>query len=458
MELRILIIKPPKQYLSEKESEKGYWGFVRCKKDYEEEKENINKEFKNLVGSIKKEGIEANLLPAIEVENISDLLKKEKEIKKSDVNIVLTISWGGWYSCGDLIHGIVALSDYVIFYDSFKENIYAGTLFNPPAYKLLEKNGLSEKVFLVEGDKEKIKIILRAIYSLKKISSSNLVCVGPMNPLFGGWFSFKKGTETFGYKTVFYTYDEFVEDFNNFMKDKDKCKEAKRVIEEFISNSEGVIEPTEEKLLRAGIYYLVLKKYVEENESDWITVNCWGKLIEKTESTPCFAFSKFNDDGIVATCEADPTAMITHYLMRHISGKPAFFNDPTVNEKDGTLILAHCTSPTKLLGFSKPPFSYQVRTHHESNYGATPKLIFKEGNVTVTGLSFDMDKMLILKGEVIGSPDLRICRSQVEVKVNNPSEILEDWQGFHWVLVYGDYTEEMEIICKIKKIKGIVYK
>lgn len=457
MKVRILIIKPSKQYLSEKESEKGYWGFVRCRKDYEEEKENINNE-ENLIESIKKEGIEVNLLPTIEVENIDDLLKKEEEIKKSDVNIVLAISGGGWFSCGDLIHGIVAFSNYVIFYDNFKPNIYAGTLFNPPAYKLLEKNALSEKVFLVEGDMDKIKIILRAVYSLQKISSSNLVCVGPMNSSFGGWISFKKGTEIFGYKTIFYTYDEFVEEFNKFLKDESKCKEAKKVIEEFTSKSKEVIEPTEEKLLRAGIYYLVLKKYVEENKADWITVNCLGQLVEKTKATPCFAFARFNDDGVVATCEADPTAMITHYLMRHISGKPAFFNDPTVNEKDGTLILAHCTSPTKFLGFNKPSFPYQVRTHHESNYGATPKPFFKEGEVTISGLSFDMERMLIVKGEVIGSPDLRICRSQVEVKVNNSSGILKDWQGFHWVLVYGDYTEEMQIICEIKKIKDIVYK
>ncbi|MCD6521182.1 hypothetical protein J7K56_00200 [Candidatus Calescamantes bacterium] len=78
MKVRILIIKPSKQWLSEKESEKGYWGFVRCRKDYEKEKENINDEFENLVKSIKKEGIEVNLLPTIEVKNVDDLLKKEE--------------------------------------------------------------------------------------------------------------------------------------------------------------------------------------------------------------------------------------------------------------------------------------------------------------------------------------------------------------------------------------------
>ena len=155
-------------------------------------------------------------------------------------------------------------------------------------------------------------------------------------------------------------------------------------------------------------------------------MNCLSELVKKTKTTPCLAFSKLNDDEMVATCEADPTAMVLHYLMRHISGKPAFFNDPKVNEKDGTLILAHCTSPTRLLGSNAPALPYQVRTHHESNYGATPKVFFKEGEVTIAGLSFEMNEMLIVKGMVVGNPDLRICRSQVEVKVANLSGILKE--------------------------------
>ena len=457
MNVRLLIIKPIDRWLSEEKAEEGYWGFVRCREDYEKEKTNIHRQIEDLIANLRGEGIEVDLLPTIEIENVDDLLERTEDLRKADVNIVLTLFPAGWISAGDLSYGIVAASNYVVFYDRFRPNIYAGTLFNPPMYKRLEKNKLSDKIFLVEGDPEKLKAILRAVYALRRISSAKLVCVGPMNSAFGGWLSFKKGSEIFGYKTRFYTYSKFVEDFNEFLKDKDRRVEAERVIGEFTSGAVEVVEPTAEKLLRAGIYYMVLKKYVEENEADWITVNCLSELIEKTKATPCFAFSKLNDDGIVATCEADPTAMILHYLMRHISGKPAFFNDPTVNEKDGTLILAHCTSPTKLLGFNESALPYQVRTHHESNYGATPKVFFKEGEVTIAGLSFDMDEMLIVKGRIVGSPNLRICRSQVEVKVANPSGVLREWRGFHWVLVYGDYIEELRAICKVKGIKAIIY-
>ncbi len=297
------------------------------------------------------------------------------------------------------------------------------------------------------------------IYGLRKISSAKLVCVGPVNTdwKLGGWYSFKKGSELFGYETRFYTYDEFENDFNLFFKDDNKRKEAKNVADEFVSKARRVVEPTEEKLLRAGIFHLVLMKYIKENEADWVTVNCLSPLLRNLQATPCMSFSILNDSGIVATCEADPTEGPLHYLMNYIAGKPTFFQDPAVNEEDGTLILAHCTSPTKMLGFDKPPLSYDVRTHHESNFSATLKPTFEKGIVTVAGFSRDFKKMLIVRGNVVGSPDLRICRAQVEVKVDNTEGILNDWQGFHWVLAYGDYVKELKMICDQKEIIPLIH-
>jgi L-fucose isomerase-like protein len=96
------------------------------------------------------------------------------------------------------------------------------------------------------------------------------------------------------------------------------------------------------------------------------------------------AFSIMNDGGLVATCEADPTAMVIHYLMRWIANKPVAFYDPTVNIGEGKLILAHCTSPTRMRGFSEQPFRYIATTHHESNTSVAPKVLYEPGIVTTT--------------------------------------------------------------------------
>ena len=452
---RLIIVKPSSYWLSEKPVKRGYWGFVRSKEDYEDEKNRIEKELIEVVEELRKEGKKITLLPSLEVEKVNDVLEKFDDFKEAYLNIVLEFAPAGVWNPGSLIHAIVAASNFVLVFDKFKPNIYAGTLFAPPAIKYLEERGLSGKVFIVEGDFKKLKIIMRVLYSLWKISNSNLVCVGPINSSFGGWVTLKKGMEMFGFNVRFYTYDEFVKDFNALLKLK--RKEAEEIVEEFTKNAIKVVEPTRDDLLRAAVYHLVLKKYIEESNADWVTVNCLSELISKTKATPCLSFSMLNDEGYVATCEADPTEMLLHYLLTHISSKPVFFNDPTVNEEDGTLILAHCTSPTKMLGYDKSPLKYEVRTHHESNCSATPKPTYEKGVVTIAGLSFNLDKMIIIVGEVVGSPNLRICRAQVEVKVRDATEILENWQGFHWVMVYGDYSQELLYLCKVTGIKPTLH-
>ena len=34
--------------------------------------------------------------------------------------------------------------------------------------------------------------------------------------------------------------------------------------------------------------------------------------------------------------------------------------------------------------------------------------------------------------------------------------VLENWQGFHWVYVYGDYVEELKILARIIRVTPIV--
>ena len=53
---RLIIIKPSSYWLSEKPVKRGYWGFVRSKEDYRDEKNRIEKEFIEVVGELRKEG------------------------------------------------------------------------------------------------------------------------------------------------------------------------------------------------------------------------------------------------------------------------------------------------------------------------------------------------------------------------------------------------------------------
>ncbi|MGC9136031.1 hypothetical protein [Caldivirga sp.] len=324
---------------------------------------------------------------------------------------------------------------------------------------------LARRVVLAEGDLGLVKSVMRVVYALEKLKNTTVIMVGEPNYDFGGWVTLAKGVGLFGFRVRHITYSRFAEDFENRLKNPKYIDEAKGIANDYVTKGQAeanirvkyeLPEPDEDRRIRAGVYYLTLRDYLNEAGSDWVTVNCLSaNTLGKVKATPCMAFSIMNDSGLVATCEADPTAMITHYLMRWIANRPVAFYDPTVNIGEGKLILAHCTSPTRMTGYDKAPFRYIATTHHESNTSVAPKVLYEPGTVTIAGLSHDLSKLLIIKGEATGPTYLRICRNQIEVKVKDAAGVLENWQGFHWVMAYGDYVKELELLAKLTGIQAI---
>ena len=130
---------PGPNFLREKPTEKGYWGFVRSKKDYEYEKEKVLNEFKSLVDSLKREGYDIELLPHIEIsctdEGYAKVYKLSEELLEADINVVLPFSFHR-----PCIEAITALSKNTIIFDKFNP-MYSGTLFAPPLVKEYEQYG-----------------------------------------------------------------------------------------------------------------------------------------------------------------------------------------------------------------------------------------------------------------------------------------------------------------------------
>lgn len=157
MKIRLVVGKPAEHWLSDKPAEDGYWGFVRCRADYEGEKATLLKEFGDLTKALKKEGRDVELIPGfLEIDGGMDIVNTLKA-EGADVAIVFNL-------CGINQTAIVNASKNTIFFDKFRPNTYHGTLFNPPFYQKLRAEGKAKNVYLVEGDWEKLKSILRKIH------------------------------------------------------------------------------------------------------------------------------------------------------------------------------------------------------------------------------------------------------------------------------------------------------
>jgi hypothetical protein len=174
-----------------------------------------------------------------------------------------------------------------------------------------------------------------------------------------------------------------------------------------------------------------------------ITVHqCMGTIMGLSKTSACLALSTLNDDGWLAFCESDFVLIPAGMLLASIAGKPHFMNDPTYPH-DGVITLAHCTAPRKLDGKKLEPV--RLLTHFESDYGVAPKVEMRKGQeVTNVIPDFAAKRFVGFLGEIVDSPFLPICRSQIDVAYKFPDEKLAlDMPGFHWETIYGDYLKEM---------------
>ena len=316
LRVRPIILKPSAEFMGEKPTEVGYWGFVRSRSDYEGELRAIGSDLNNIVNDLSREGYLISLEPTLEFSSMDDFMNHTDELRGTHLAILLPIFPVALYQYPErsILTALLSIVDYVAVYDRFSEHIYSGTLFAPPLYQNLAliRPDLARRIVLAEGDLNLVKSTMRVVYALERLKNTTVVMVGEPNYDFGGWATLAKGASVFGFKVKHITYSKFVSDFEAKLKDANAVKEAGRIADDYAAKGRAeasirvkyeLPEPDEDKRIRAGAYYLTLMDYLKEADSDWVTVNCLSvNTLGKVKATPCMAFSIMNDSGLVGTC------------------------------------------------------------------------------------------------------------------------------------------------------------
>ena len=205
--------------------------------------------------------------------------------------------------------------------------------------------------------------------------------------------------------------------------------------------------------------YYVAGKILEAERADAITMDCLGALGKIEVSLPCIAWSRMNDDGIPAACEADYGAVASHIMTQYLFGRPGFQQDPVADTADDSIIGAHCSCPTKLNGFDSGPEPFDL-LHHHGNRDAVPRTLWREGQ-RVTSIDLlpgkadgtSASQVLISAGTVLANLDVPPsggCVVSVKVKFDGNQEVLS-FPGFHQIFFYGDYKHQMKDFCQLCK-------
>ena len=286
---------------------------------------------------------------------------------------------------------------------------------------------------------------LRALYGLKNTLGKRIVTVGGE----GGWGAGGRGAsnrarETWKFDIQNVSYPELGERVKRAHANDTLVKRCLAAADSYLKDKKVTsLETSREAVENCFVLTEVFHDLLDEFHTDSITINqCMGTIMQVTGTTACIPLSILNSDGYQAFCESDFVVIPAGTLLSYIASKPFFMSDPTYPH-DGVVTCAHCTAPRKLDGVQVDPV--RIRTHFESDFGAAPKVEFRKGQaVTNVVADFAGKRWLGVAGEVLGSPDMPICRSQVDIGIKGDTrKLVEEIRGFHWMTAYGDYLREV---------------
>jgi hypothetical protein len=243
--------------------------------------------------------------------------------------------------------------------------------------------------------------------------------------------------------------DTFINIYNSMPVSAEVIKMA----DDYISKAIDMRLANRQDVINGIKSYLVASKILENEKADAISMDCLGALGKIDVSLPCISWSRMNDDGIPAACEADTGAIGAHIMVQYLFDRPGFQQDPVADTSDDTLIGAHCSCPTRLNGFNTPPEPFEL-IHHHGNRDAVPRTIWKTGQ-RITLLDFlpdnDRSQLLFATGSVVDNlsvPPSGGCVVSVKYKMDGGQPVLS-FPGMHQLFFYGDYRKELKEFCQL---------
>ena len=185
--------------------------------------------------------------------------------------------------------------------------------------------------------------------------------------------------------------------------------------------------------------YLSLKKLVDKYHLSGLTIRCFD-LLTSLKTTSCLALSKLNQEGIVSSCEGDIPTLVSMLIVKKLTGLSSFQANPSkIDVKNNTMIFAHCTLPLDMVT------SYSLMTHYESKIGVAIKGELKENQeITIFKLSSNLEEYYVAKGKIIRNLNYEnLCRTQIEIQVDDVNYFLTHPYGNHHLIIYGDHEDKI---------------
>ena len=450
---RPLVVKPILVYSIPKRRHQTSWrswGGIQTQQDAEQELQRIRRELSDMEN---KADFPVQFLPPTGIRGSGEL-SKISDLSKADVYIVYAAGGGQ-----DTFAKLAERGKDMIFFCRHKSGpVYLWYEIISPRYirqhtDTLALKGIDDRDVVVDSQDE-ILWRLRALCGLHNTMDTRIVAIG--GP--GAWAQPRgvvpklvEDKWRFDMQTI--SYKEVGRLVKEARADEAAVQRARKRAEAYLKAPGNTLETKRSFVDNAFLLEQVFRGIMKKADCQAITISgCMGTIMPIAETSACLTLCLLNDAGYMAFCESDFVVIPSGVLLVNISGRPMFLNDPTYPH-DGVITLAHCTAPRKMNGKELEPV--RIMTHFESDYGASPKVEMRKGQI-VTNIvpDFKSERWVGLLGEIIDAPFLDICRSQIDIRYEcDDLTLAERMPGFHWMSCYGDYMTELGYALKKVGIK-----
>ena len=296
---------------------------------------------------------------------------------------------------------------------------------------------------------------LRAMYGLKNARGTKMLTIGGLAAYSAPAQEHgpRVAKEMWGYELVNVTDEEFAKRLDAARADQQVVKRIEEQTAALLNMPNVKLETERKFVFNSHMALHVVRQFLRETgASNFGFAKCMAhSQIAMLDTPPCFVLSLANDEGYTAFCHTDLSHTLPGVLLRWIASRPAFVCNSHVPH-DGLYFVAHCQAPRRMNGRDYEPAT--IMTHYESDYGAACKTHYtKDQVVTAVVPNLACTQWQGFRGRIVGVPSYPACRSQMEIQIDGDwKRLAREMQGFHTLVVYGDYTREVGYA--LKKLGG----
>ena len=198
---------------------------------------------------------------------------------------------------------------------------------------------------------------------------------------------------------------------------------------------------------------MAYKAFVDKYGIKALASRCWPDFFTEYGVPVCSVLSLLNDCGVAASCETDIGGAISMFIGSSLTGGASYFGDPVaIDESCGAIVFWHCGAGAPSLARGKE--GVRVGGHPNRKIGPTMEFGLKAGVATVLRLGKSREglRLMAMRGEALDEPQ-KFWGTSLTFKpaTGTPQEkvtalVTDGWEP-HYVVVYGDIMEELQLMC-----------